>query len=211
MIRTGMLVLVVGATAGIASAELIYGTTIQNTLVSWDSAVPTTILSGLAITGLQQNEFIMGLDVRPATGEVYAVGSTSRLYRVDVGTGAATQVGGGQFTPLLNGAQFGMDFNPTVDLIRISSGADQNLRVSPVTGAVVGTDTDFAYAAGDPAGSDPDLVHVAYSNSRPGASVHRAVRDRHGPGRAGSVLLAQQRATHDGGLGRGPDQRVRWV
>lgn len=171
MIRTGIFVVVVGAAAGIASGELIYGTTIQNTLVSWDSAAPATILSGRAITGLAQNEFIMGLDVRPSTGEVYALGSTSRLYRVDTATGAATQVGAGQFTPTLNGAQFGMDFNPTVDLIRISSGANQNLRVSPVTGAVVGTDTAFAYAAGDPgAGTDPDLVHVAYTNSRPGAT-----------------------------------------
>jgi len=45
------------------------------------------------ITGLQAGETVLGFDYRPATGGLYAIGSTSRLYLINGTTGAATQVG----------------------------------------------------------------------------------------------------------------------
>ncbi len=152
-------------------AELIYGVTSTNVLLSFDSATPGTTTS-VAITGLQSGENVLGIDLRPATGQLYALGSTSRLYTINPATGAATQVGSGPFTPALSGTSFGFDFNPTVDRIRVVSDADQNFRLHPDTGAVVATDTNLAYAAGDPNfGQNPNVVASAYTNNFAGATV----------------------------------------
>src|SRR6187200_1617188 len=101
-------------------SELIYGVTTTNLLVSFNSGAPGTILSSVAITGLQAGETILGIDFRPATKQLYGLGSTSRLYTINLSTGAATAVGP-PFTPALSGTAFGVDFNPTVDRIRITS------------------------------------------------------------------------------------------
>jgi hypothetical protein len=155
--------------AGAAQAELVYGVTLQQTLVSWDSASPTALISGVAISGLQANEVIHGIDIRPKTGEMFALGSMNRLYRINRMTGAATQVGPAFSTPL-NGSSFGFDFNPTVDRIRVISDVDQNLRLNPDTGAVT-VDTPLAYKSGDANfGKNPNAVHAAYTNSFAGAT-----------------------------------------
>jgi hypothetical protein len=151
-----------------ASAELIYIIVGGTVLSSFDSATPGTSTS-VAITGLQSGEAILGLDLRPATGQLYALGSTSRLYTINPVTGVATQVGSaGAFT--LNGAFFGFDFNPTVDRIRVVSNTGQNIRLNPNDGTLVATDTSLAYAAGDPNfGATPSDVGAAYVNNTAGA------------------------------------------
>src|SRR5438045_2343748 len=53
-----------------------------NELLRVDSLRPTTILDRRAITGLQAGETVLGIDARPKTGELYALGSTGRLYVV---------------------------------------------------------------------------------------------------------------------------------
>jgi hypothetical protein len=155
-----------------AQAELIYGVNASGFLISWDSASPRDIEAGVAVQGLQPNESIVGLDFRPADGALYGLGSFSRLYRIDPSNGQATQVGAGPFSPALSGGAFGFDFNPVVDLIRVVSNADQNLRLNPLTGAVAGVDTPLAYpGSGDPgSGFNPNVVSVAYTNSFAGAS-----------------------------------------
>lgn len=156
-----------------ANAELIFGVTEQDILVSWDSSSPGTIIAGTAITGLAMNERIQSIDFRATTGQMYAIGTQSNLYTINVTTGAATEVNGGAnnpFNPQLNGSNFGFDFNPLADLARITSNADQNLRVDPNTGAVVGVDSALAYANGDPNfGANPNVTHSAYTNNFPGA------------------------------------------
>jgi hypothetical protein len=92
------------------------------------------------ITGLQAGENVLGIDMRPATGQLYALGSSSRIYTINMANGAATAVGAAPFSQSLNGSWFGFDFNPTVDRIRIVSNTGQNLRVHPVTGAVAFVD-----------------------------------------------------------------------
>jgi hypothetical protein len=151
-------------------AETIYAVTSANNLLTFDSATPGTAAS-VAITGLQAGENILGIDLRPATGQLYALGSTSRLYTINPVTGAATQVGSGPFTPALSGTSFGFDFNPTVDRIRVVSDADQNIRLNPDTGAVAGIDTNLAYATGDPnEAANPNVVGLAYTNNVSGAT-----------------------------------------
>ena len=131
----------VGATGTVTCAGFnydpvrIYGITTTNQLVRFAGNTPGTVLSTIAITGLQGGESILAIDVRPATQALYALGSTSRLYVINPSTGAATQVGSaGAFT--LSGTSFGMDFNPVVDRIRVVSDTEQNLRLNPNDGTL---------------------------------------------------------------------------
>jgi hypothetical protein len=155
------------ATLVIADREqTIYGVTVFNNLVSFERASPNTIYSRVAITGLQAGEQILGIDFRPANGLLYGLGSTSRLYTINTTTGVATQVGAGAFSPALSGTDFGFDFNPVVDRIRVVSDTDQNFRLNPDTGTVAGTDTTLAYDASDPnAASNPNVVGAAYTKN----------------------------------------------
>jgi len=172
--RTGLAVaLAVGTLAASAQAQVdqVYGVTQDNTLIRFNPQVPGTILSGVAIQGMQTNEVVRGIDFRPATGELYAMGSFSRLYTINVSTGVATQVGP-QFSTPLNGSSFGFDFNPTVDRIRVISDADQNLRLNPITGAVAAVDGAMNYVAGDlNFGVNPNAVGGAYTNNFAGATT----------------------------------------
>lgn len=150
---------------GQATNYRVYGVTTANDLIQFNSRRPGVILRSVAITGLQGGENVVGIDVRPATGQLFALGSTSRIYRIDPFTGTATQIGAaGAFT--LSGTNFGFDFNPVVDRIRVASDTDQNLRLNPNDGTLTATDGTLAYAAGDPnAGQNPNVVGSGYTNS----------------------------------------------
>jgi hypothetical protein len=66
----------------------------------------------------------------------------------------------------------GFDFNPVPDLIRVTSDADQNLRLNPNDGTVTGTDGNLAFAGGDAnAAGNPSVVGSAYTNSQPSATM----------------------------------------
>jgi hypothetical protein len=148
----------------------IYAVTSANHLLRFSSATPGTLLGDAQITGLQAGETVLGIDFRPATGQLYGLASTSRLYTIDTTSGAATQVGSaGAFT--LNGTSFGFDFNPFNDRIRVVSNSEQNLRLNPNDGTLAAADTALSYAAGDAhAGANPSIVGSAYSNNVPGAA-----------------------------------------
>jgi Domain of unknown function (DUF4394) len=153
------------------AAEAFYGVTQDNRLVTFQSDNVTNVEPSHAITGLASGETLVGLDVRPLNGQLYALGKSSRLYVINPRTGAARLVGAGPFTPALAGVSFGFDFNPTVDRIRVTSDAEQNLRLNPDDGTVAGVDTNLAYAAGDPgAGTVPNVAASAYTNSFAGAT-----------------------------------------
>ena len=164
----GAVMLSTTAIAGIS--ETVYGTTSNGFLAQWQSDTPGTLDSSVAISGLQSNETIIGIDYRPLDGTLFAVGSSSRLYTIDPTTGAATQVGGGPFSNTVNGAAFGFDFNPTIDRARLVSNSDQNTVLNPNDGMSTGV-TSLAYNSGDPnEGLNPNIVHNAYTNSTFGGS-----------------------------------------
>ena len=172
------LVVILGLTVGVKAqaGELLYAyraTATENRIVSFNSTSPGTILSNVLVTGLQTNEFIVGIDSRPATGQLYAIGSTSRVYVINPTTGVATSVGSTPFTPAISTSPYyGFDFNPSVDLIRLVNTNDLNLRINPNTGATVSQDPNLNRQAGDPNASLNLIVnHVAYSNNRAGAST----------------------------------------
>lgn len=139
----------------------------MNKLVKFPLGAPG-LVTATAIKGLADGEKIIGLDIRPADGKIYALGATSRLYTIDKKTAQATAVSKQPFTPALAGQGWGMDFNPVVDKIRVVTEFDQNLRLDPLTGAVVMNTADAAltFAAGDPnEGQSPALVGAAYTNN----------------------------------------------
>jgi hypothetical protein len=137
-------------------AVTLYGVTDANALIGFNSAAPGTILGSVGITGLQVDERVLGIDARPATGQIYALGSSGRIYTIDPISGYALQIG----VPLsvaLNGSEFGVDFNPAVDRLRVVSNAGQNLRLHPDTGALISVD-----AALTPAGM---VAGAAYTDN----------------------------------------------
>ena len=80
-------------TAGRLGAITIYAVDNANNLLRFEVASPGTIDATTPITGLQSGETIRGIDFRPATAQLYALGSTSRLYIINTATGQATAVG----------------------------------------------------------------------------------------------------------------------
>ena len=154
-----------GATAA-AQAETIIGLTTTNALVTFSSNAPTQSGMAMNITGLVgADERILGIDMRPASGKVYGLGSSGNLYTLNAATGAATFVAALMADPAdlvnpysgLMGSSFGIDFNPTVDRLRVTSNAGQNLRMNVDTGLVT-TDTNLN-------GATSSISASAYSNN----------------------------------------------
>ncbi len=141
-----------------------FGLTNGNQLVKYNANASATVISTTAITALPGGEKIIAIDFRPATGQLYGLGSSSRLYIINHENGAATVVGTASFTPAISGALVGFDFNPTVDRIRLVTSGGQNLRLNPETGTVAATDANINPGA-------PMIAGAAYTNSVAGAAT----------------------------------------
>lgn len=154
-----------------AQGKTIYAVDLSNTFELFHSGIPGTVNRQVAITGLLVGDRIVGIDFRPADGKLYGVGTDSRVYVVDTVTAVASPVGP-TFTPALDGEHFGVAIDPTTDEIRIQSAeSGQNLRLSPVTGAVVATDAVLAYVAGDPNAARAPAIAATAITTTPGAAT----------------------------------------
>jgi hypothetical protein len=146
-----------------ARAETIVGVTDDNRLLLFDSESPGTVAKIIPVFGLDAGDNLVGIDFRPANGALYGLGRSGRGYLIDISTGEAFP-GTGIVT--LNGTSFGVDFNPVPDRVRVTSDANQNLRVNPNDGTLTANDGTLAYAAGDVnAGANPNIVGSAYVNN----------------------------------------------
>ncbi len=148
------------------AAELFAGIASNGRLVLFSSDDPSDV-AVMQVRGLQAGEEILGIDMRPATGQLYALGSSNQIYVVsfDANECVFTAVGA-PFAPALKGTKFGFDFNPMADRIRIVGDSGQNLRLNPMTGAVAAVDGTLNYAAGDSGeGMVPNVVAAAYTNN----------------------------------------------
>jgi hypothetical protein len=142
-----------------------YALTSDNKLLFLNAKTPSTVTSQVNISGLQSGETILAIDFRPATGELYAVGSTNRIYIINPKTGTSRVVGSAPFTPAINGASVALDFNPTVDRIRLVTSSGQNLRLNPETGAVMIEDGAINGVA------NAKVSAVAYTQNKAGAAT----------------------------------------
>ena len=147
--------------------------TVSNKLQSFNIDAPGTTRNTIAIVGMQAGENIVGIDYRPADGLLYGVGSGGRIYLLNPTTGAATLKSTLAADPTdttapfsgLSGTEFGVDFNPAADRLRIVSNTGQSLRINVDTGA---TTTDGSI---NRTGASPAVVAAAYTNSFAGTAA----------------------------------------
>lgn len=165
------------ASTSTAMAQSIRGITNNDELFTIDNpAAPTLISAPLAVTGLASGQSIAGIDFRPNTGELYALGynaatGNAQLYTINTTTAVATAVGA-SMTLALGTGSVGFDFNPTVDRIRVTAANRKNYRLHPVTGAIAATDGDLTFGASDVnSGALPSVGASAYTNSYIGAEA----------------------------------------
>jgi hypothetical protein len=144
--RSGAVGLVAGAligvTPGVAGAEPAAGVLGSTALVTFDTATPG-IDAARPITGLQSmNEDVIGMTVRPATGQVYIVtvptgvvaSALVRTYTLDVNTGAATFVGSIPNTvPGAADVPSGVDFNRALTASASSIQTTRTSASTPIT------------------------------------------------------------------------------
>lgn len=167
---TTLAVATIASAPAIAGAETIYGLTNLQELVIFDSSsrvvTSTKGLAGFSVSG----EFLVSIDTRPATGELFGFSNQNKLYKINPVNGNSTGVGAA--IAGLSGSAKSIDFNPTVDRVRLITSGGNNLRLVPDTGAVAFTDTNLAFASADGnAGDTPAVVNGAYTNSFAGATT----------------------------------------
>jgi trimeric autotransporter adhesin len=142
------------------------GLTAANQIFTFNSAAPNKVCTGpTAIGGLGTGENVVGIDTRAADSNLYGVGvtpgamgapGTGRVFQINRMTGAISGavniVPQGSTTQIpIMGTNFGVDFNPVPDALRITSDAGQNLRFVFATGVTAsdgptgGTTTSAAY------------------------------------------------------------------
>lgn len=156
----------------IERSDTLLAVTDDNQLVTFNAGRPGTLLSQVALQGLQPRERLVGIAWRIARGQLYGLSDAGRLLRIDPASGKATPLGPGIKLPH-PGSPVGFDINPAADRIRVIDTAGASLRLHPDTGAQVDADekapglqpdTDLAYVAGDVLGGrQPGAVGVAYT------------------------------------------------
>jgi uncharacterized repeat protein (TIGR01451 family) len=149
-------------------------------LVSFDPTSPT-VGTTIIITGLTLGEALVGIDFRPQNGFLYGLGvntttGTATLYAISARTGVATAVGapgGIAFDVPITGSDFGFDFNPTVDRIRVTTDTGLNFRINPNNGAPVDGDagTIGIQMDGPINGATTTVDATAYTNNQPNVTV----------------------------------------
>jgi hypothetical protein len=144
-----------------ATAEPLVVSTVTNRLLTFDSSTPGTITNNVALTGLQANERLRGLDYRPANGLLYGLSDFNRLYTINPLTGAA--VFASQISTLTSGVAYGVDFDPVSDRLRVVNGnIGQNLTVN--------VDTGQTTTEGNINPASAAIIGSAYTNNFAGAT-----------------------------------------
>ena len=142
--------------------RVMYATDTRGNLLAFEADSPRRVRS-TAITGLPAGVALRGIDFRPATGDLYALGSDKVVYRVNPQTAIAVAEGPAfELMPsALNSQNIGFDFNPTVDKIRVTSDARDNIRLNPDEGNLLSKDTGLTSTPP----SNVMVVGSAYTNS----------------------------------------------
>lgn len=203
LLATGGLLAGLVGPASAAHEELtVTGLTVSGRLVTFSANDPSEPTSAQArISGIAAGSKLVAIDYRPATNGLYGVaadGTQGQLYSI-TGTRAAA-VG----APFALAGTVSIDFNPTVDRLRIVSTDGTNLRVNPDTGAVI-VDGRLAYSD-ENAGTAPAVVGVAYTNNDTDAATGTMLFDLE----AALGLLAQQVDANAGRLEDRFDLRPRF-
>ncbi len=148
-------------TASAASAAEVAALTGDNTIAIVDTS-QKKVVKTWNITGIAGK--VLGIDVRPADGMLYALGADGGVYTVDGKTGKATMKSKLE-TMLPAGVMATVDFNPAADRLRVMGNDGTSLRVNVDDGKVI-KDGSHKFADADMhKGEKPNVVAGAYSNS----------------------------------------------
>jgi hypothetical protein len=156
--------------------QTVYGLS-ERVMVSFKADKPNHILSQVSLDTLGGGKLISGFDIRPATGQFYVLGynptnGATRIYTLDSITGKFSTIGTEDFFINPGIKELTLDFNPTVDRIRLLGSDGSNLRLHPQTGILVATDGMLAFNVGDVnEGETPVIGAGAYTNSFPGTTT----------------------------------------
>ncbi len=138
-----------------------------NTLVRFTTASAGTVSAPLAVTGLAPGDTLKAIDYRPANGLLYGIATDVsnaivRTYTINTVTGAASALGAPVTLPT-PGTAWDINFNPTVDRIRVVNDQDENARLIPDAGALAADDANLTSGA--------TIDAVAYTNAFAGATT----------------------------------------
>ena len=150
--------LVPGADAATKDARA-FGLTANGKLVRFQVDRPGQAVVVGKISGLGGQQLV-GIDVRPADGELYGVGRGGGLFTINPRNAKADLVG--TLDVGLSGQSFGVDVNPAADALRIVSNTGQNLR-HVFTGNV--TTADSTLNVPDTTPRVRGIVGAAYTNN----------------------------------------------
>jgi len=152
--------------ANTAQAGAIIGLVDGKSIVTIDPAT-RKVTGTVAIKGATS---VVGIDVRPADGLLYAVSADGGILTVDLKTGAATMKSK-LSEPLKAGTTVTVDFNPVADRLRVITSDGTNLRVNVDDGKAT-VDGALKFKEGDAnAGKTPNVIAGAYSNSFKGTKA----------------------------------------
>jgi Domain of unknown function (DUF4394) len=105
---------------------------------------------------------LIGIDFRVQDGKLYGVGNGGGVYTIDTNTAQAMFVNG--LTVKLDGTNFGVDFNPAADRLRIVSDTGQNLAHNVNLGGVTASNGTLTYTP-PPAVPALGVAGAAYTNN----------------------------------------------
>jgi hypothetical protein len=144
----------------------------------------------VAVGSLTAGETLVDIDYRPATGQLMGLGingtaDTGSLYVVDPSSGSLAVVGspsqiafdsGGVVDFPADARAWSLDFNPTVDRLRVVTSTGLNFRINPTTGGPVDADMGVTMVQPDMAlsglsSASQGAAGAAYTNAWAAASV----------------------------------------
>jgi hypothetical protein len=136
-----------------------------STLIKFDTSNPGAAVAVGNFNG--GATFLDGIDFRPLNGQLYGyLDSSDTLYAVDLNTATLTAVASGAGPSATNTNLLGMDFNPTIDRVRVVTDSTQNLVYNPNSNAAPTVATSLFYGAGDVnANSNALIIDNAYTNN----------------------------------------------
>ena len=175
-----------------------YALTLDNKLIYINAKNPDVILNSAPITGLKPNEKLLGIDFRPAGGQLYGIGSRSELYTINTKTGVADIIYDAPFAATVDLALSAVDFDPVNDLIHVVSPLGRNLFINPVPtdGGIISYYNGNIFDAADGQGSATvQIIAAAYTHNRAAATttelydidIKKDKLFKHAPGETGAL------------------------
>ena len=150
-----------GGDSGQAPVNIV-GLTDDNKLVEFSSDNPSPRETG-TISGLGEGDTkLIGIDYRAKDSKLYGVGDKGGIYTIET-SGQATSVG--RLTIAPQGTNFGVDFNPAADALRVVSDTGQNLRQPMATTPLPATVADTQLSTPPAAPPTNGMSGAAYTNN----------------------------------------------